>query len=139
MSFTPKEARTRIAELRVTAPDLLEIRYDRGIIFSPEAIAETQAKRRELMGDRRYATLTIIPADVDYAMESMAEDQGRDEKGRSQIIASAVVAGGQMIELLTRLYLSTFPQRQMTFITSDEQAAREWLATKLEQEVPKGT
>ena len=49
MTLQPNEHRTSIATLKV-GERLIEIRYDDGIVFSASAVAEVQAKRRELMG-----------------------------------------------------------------------------------------
>ncbi len=73
------------------------------------------------------ATLTIIPEDVDYRMEAMQTDQGREDRAESQIIATAVVARASMIVLLAKLCFSCFPQLQRVLVTDDEQEVRAWL------------
>jgi len=83
------------------------------------------------MGQRAYATLTIIPENVDYRMDAMHTDQGKADRTESQILASAVVAKASMIELLTKLYFSYFPQMQRVMVTDDEQKARAWVDAQL--------
>ncbi len=134
MRIEPKEYRTAIATLKLVGPQLIEIHYDEGCMFRADAVAEVQAKRRELMGNRPYATLTIIPEDVDYNLDTMGRDQGQTDRTESQVIASAVVVKASMIEMLTRLYFSYFPQLQRTFVTHDEPAARAWIKEQLEQD-----
>ncbi|WKZ65062.1 MAG: hypothetical protein QY325_09830 [Flavobacteriales bacterium] len=139
MTPEPRAHDAGIATLIVARPDLLEIHYHGGIVFNADAVAAVQAKRREVMGDRPYATLTIIPEDVDYSMDSMERDQGHGDRARSQLLASAVVAKASMIELLTKLYLSYYPQLHRTLVTDDEQAARHWLDRQLAQITPTGS
>lgn len=131
MTVAPKEHRTPIATLRVVSPQLIEIHYDEGCMFRADAVAEVQAKRRELMGNTPYATLTIIPEDVDYNLDTMSRDQGKADHAESQVMALAVVVGASMIEMLTRLYLSYYPQLQRTLVTQDEAVARAWLAEQV--------
>lgn len=131
MTIAPREHHAAIATLIEARPDLLEIRYRSGIVFDARNVAEVQALRRQVMGHRAYATLTIIPEDVDYRMETMQVDQGKEDRAESQIIATAVVARASMIELLTKLYFSYFPQLQRVLVTDDEQEARAWLDAQL--------
>ena len=132
MTFQPSEHRILIATLKVVSPHLVEIHYDAGAVFRAADVATVQAKRRELMGKRPHGTLTIIPEEVDYSMDAMNRDQGDPDRTESQVIATAVVAKASMIEMLTRLYLSYFPQLQKTFVTTDEAAARTWIAEQLQ-------
>ncbi|MCC6839337.1 MAG: hypothetical protein IT230_04185 [Flavobacteriales bacterium] len=131
MTLEPMDHRTSIATLRVVTPHWLEIYYDNNVVFQVENVMEVQAQRRQLMGSRPYVTLTIIPADVDYNLNAMGRDQGKPDRGESQLLASAVVAKASMIEMLTRLYLSSFPQLHRTLVTHDEAAARAWLNEQL--------
>lgn len=132
MTLEPREYHATIATLTVVAIDLVEIRYHPGILFTPPLVAEVQELRRNVMGDRPHATLTIIPEAVDLRMDNMEHDQGQADRTQSQMIASAVVAKTSMVEMLTKLYLSNFPQLQRTLVTDNEQAARKWLAEQLE-------
>lgn len=131
MTLEPRSHDAGIATLVVARPDLLEIHYHSGTVFNAANVAAVQAKRREVMGDRPYATLTIIPDDVDYSMDAMERDQGHADRAQSQLLASAVVTKASMIELLTKLYLSYFPQLHRTLVTDDERAARQWLDRQL--------
>jgi len=133
MTLVPQEHRTSIATLIVASPQLIEIHYHPHIVFNVKAVAEVQVKRRELMGTRSYATLTIIPEDVDFHMDSMATDQGAADRKEGQLLATAIVAKASMIEMLTKLYLSYFPQLQRILVTDDEQAARTWLEQQLNE------
>jgi hypothetical protein len=132
MTLEPRESDTAIATLVVINKDLIEIRYKPGIVFDPKAVAEVQLKRREVMGNRPYATLTLIPEDVDFNLETMRTDQGQADRTQSQLLASAVVCRSNMIEMLTKLYFSYYPQLHRILVTDDEAAAREWIQRQLE-------
>ncbi|MEO8590013.1 MAG: hypothetical protein ABI432_11620 [Flavobacteriales bacterium] len=133
MTLEPREHETGIATLIVVSPDMVEIHYHPGIVFSAKAVGEVQAKRRALMGNRPYATLTIIPEDVDYNMDAMGQDQGKADRTESQLLATAVVAKASMIQMLTKLYFSYFPQLHRIYVTDDEKAARTWLELQMEE------
>lgn len=133
MNLQPGEHRTSIATLRVVTDQLIEIYYDQDIVFSIKAVAEVQEKRRAVMGDGPYATLTVIPEDVDYQLEAMTRDQSLPDRPENRVLATAVVAKASMIQLLIKLYFSYFPQLQRIFVTDDEGAARAWLLQQLKE------
>lgn len=133
MTREPREHHTSIATLIEADTNLVEIHYHPGIVFNTANVREVQEMRRKLMGNRPHATLTFIPEDVDYRMETMQEDHGQVDRSQSQMLATAVVAKASMIELLTKLYFSYFPQLHRTFVTDNEKDARAWLATQLEE------
>lgn len=131
MTIEPREHHASIATLIETRPNLLEIHYHEGIVFDLVNVAEVQQLRRRIMGNRAYATLTIIPEEVDYRMDTMQVDQGKADRTESQILATAVVVKASMIELLTKLYFSYFPQLQRILVTEDEEKARAWVDAQL--------
>src|SRR4029450_4035789 len=113
------ERRTSIARLTRVRPDLVEIRYDAGCTLGGPELAEVQEARRELMGDRPYATLTIIPGDVDFQLAAMNGDHAKVNRSQGLLIATAVVCRANMIEMLTKLYFSYFPQMHRVHVTDD--------------------
>lgn len=133
MTLEPREADTAIATLIRVQPDLLEIRYKPGGLFATEQLAEVQQKRRTMMGDRPYATLTIIPADMDFSLETMRVDHAGPDRSSGSIVATAVVAKASMIERLTHVYFKYFPQLQRVLITPDEAEGRAWVKAQLEE------
>lgn len=133
MTLEPREFDTAIATLIVINKDLVEIHYKPGILFDPKSVAEVQMKRRELMGSRPYSTLTLIPEDVDFSLETMRQDQGQADRTQSQLLASAVVCRSNMIEMLTKLYFSYYPQLHRILVTDKEQQARDWLEQQLKE------
>lgn len=133
MTFEPREHRTSSATLIIVQPDLLEIRYDAGTVFNLKNVGEVQLLRRELMGDRPYATLTIIPEDVDYNLETTHTDQAKADRGEGRLLASAIVAKASMIQMLTKLYFSYFPQLHRILVTDDVEDARQWLDQQMKE------
>lgn len=133
MTIVPIEADTRIATLTCARPDLLEIHYKAGVLFTPESVTEVQAARRRMMGDRSYATFTVIPTDADFTLETMREDHGDGDRGQGRILASAIVIHSSMIERLTHVYFKYFPQLQRVLVTDDEAEARAWMTAQLEE------
>ncbi len=131
MTFEPEEYHTSIATLKVVSPQLIEIHYHEHIIFHVKAVGEVQAKRREVMGTQPYAALTIIPESVDFHLDVMAADHREMDRVEGQLLASAIVAKAHLMQRLTDLYLSYFPQLQRTLVTHDEQEARTWLEKQL--------
>jgi predicted metal-dependent hydrolase len=139
MALAPKAYRTSIATLIVVGPNFLEIHYDPHVVMNVKAVGEVQAKRRELMGKRSYATLTIIPENVDFHLDAMGADQSAPDRKENQLVATAVVAKTEMLQRLTKLYLSYFPQPQQVHVTGDEQAARMWLEQRLNEIAHQGS
>ena len=133
MTLEPREFDTRIATLVRVSNELLEIRYKPGTVFITEDVAEVQSMRRTIMGSAPYATLTIIPEDTDFSMESMRTDHAGADRSESQIIATAIVAKSTLIERLTNVYLNFFPQLQRMLVTDNEAEARAWMEQQLKE------
>ena len=139
MTLVVQEHETSIATLVVAGPQLIEIHYHPHIVFNVKAVAEVQVKRRELMGDRAYATLTIIPDNVDFHLDAMGVDQAAPDRKENHVLATAIVVKAEMMKKLTKLYLSYFPQLQRILVTDDEQAARTWLDQQLNEIAQSGS
>ena len=139
MNIEPTEARTAIAHLRRVRPDLVEIRYDRGCTLGGPELAETQEARRRLMGEGPYATLTIIPEDVDFQLAAMNTDHAAADRSQGRLVATAVVCRASMIEMLVKLYFSYFPQLHRIRVTDDEAEARAWVEAQLEESARTGS
>ena len=133
MTLEPSEFDTRIATLIRVSNELLEIRYKPGTVFITEDVAEVQAMRRTIMGSKSYSTLTIIPEDTDFSMESMRTDHAGPDRSESQIVATAIVAKSTLIERLTNVYFKFFPQLQRVLVTDNESEARVWMERQLKE------
>ena len=133
MTLEASEFDTRIATLVRVSNELLEIRYKPGTVFITEDVAEVQSMRRTIMGSAPYATLTIIPEDTDFSMESMRTDHAGADRSESQIIATAIVAKSTLIERLTSVYFKFFPQLHRVLVTDNEAEARAWMEQQLKE------
>ncbi len=136
MGFKIVERNVGIATLRQLSPVMVEIHYHPGVKLAASTVAHVQTERRALMGAGQYATLTIIPADVDYHIDTMNRDQGKADRDAGGLLACAVVAKASTIEMLTRLYLSYFPPKVRYLVTPNEEDAREWLAIQMAELFP---
>lgn len=139
MTVAPEERDTQIARLIRVRPDLVEIHYKAGSTFALPQLAEVQEARRELMGARPYASLTIIPLDVDFQLAAMNTDHAAADRPQGLLIASAVVCRANMIGMLTKLYFSYFPQVHHTLVTDKEDEARAWVEAQLQAHARTGS
>jgi hypothetical protein len=139
MTIEPVERHTTIARLMRVRPDMVEIHYKPGCTLTLPHMAEVQEARRALMGTQPYGMLTIIPEDVDYQLPTMDKDHLAEDRTQGQLLATAVVARANMIEMLVKLYFSYFPQMHRIHVTDNEGEARTWLETQLEQKKQTGS
>ena len=133
MTLEKREYRTAIATLVQQRPDLLEIRYDVGCMLTVETLTEVQEMRRRIMEKARYGMLTLIPEDVDFQMNSLKVDHMAADRLQAQVIATAVVAKANMVEMLVKLYFSYYPALHRILVTDNEVEARVWLNAQLEE------
>ncbi len=133
MTFEPREISTTIATLKRVRHDLLEIHYHPGCVFSPVQVKEVQDARRTVMGGVPYATLTIIPEDADFQLETMRMDHAASDRTNSQVIATAIVVRTNMIERLIHVYFNYYPQLQRILVTDKEDEARAWMSQQLDE------
>ena len=131
MTFSKKEYDVGIATLTVIAPDLLEVRYHPGTVCTAEHVDRVQAMRVDVMGAHPHVCLTFVPEDIDIPLEAMRQDFGRIGRAENNLLATAIVAQGSMVEMLTKLYYSHFPQKHRVIVTSSEAVARAWLKDRL--------
>jgi hypothetical protein len=131
MTFEPRTYETECAVLERSRPDLLEIHYRHGALLTNESIAEVSSMRRAVMGTAYYGTLSLVPEDVDYRLETMQRDHMAEDRSQGRVIASAVVARANMMEMMVKLYFSYFPQLHRILVTDKEDEARRWLDAQL--------
>ncbi len=131
MTVESPEVRTTIATLVRVQPDLLEVRYNKGCLLTPEHLTEVQETRRRIMGDQQYAMLTIIPKDVDFSLNAMEKDYLAEDRSMGLVLATAIVAKANMIEQLLEIYFKYYPQPHRVLVTDKEAKARRWLKSQL--------
>lgn len=133
MTIEPREVHTSIAILKRMRPDHIEVQYLHGAVLNTAALGEVQKARRELMGKAPYSMLSIIPEDVDYVASAMSVDHLADDRKEGALLAIAVVAHANMMEMILKLYFSYYPQMNRIHVTPSEKEAREWLKVQMEE------
>lgn len=133
MTLEPTVRETGIAKLVRVRPDFLEVNYREGCTLSSVGVAEVQVARRELMGSTPYGMLSIIPEDVDFELGAMNVDHMLQDRREGLLVAIAVVARANMIEMILKLYFSYFPQMSRILVTDKEAEARSWLTAQMEE------
>ncbi len=130
MVANAKTCDTTLAVVVQVRPDLLEVRFKEGIKMDLAGIEEISAARQSLFsGSGRYGCISLIPEDADFELSASRVDHfAHTQDG---LMALAVVARGAMLEMMTKLYFSYFPQRFRLFATSDEGEARQWMDGQL--------
>ncbi len=139
MTIVPTVVETPLATLRCTRPDLLEIEYRPGVVFTPHEVAQVQAARRQMMGERHYATFSVIPGDADFTLATLQEDHSAADRGKGKVLASAILVHSAMIQRLTHVYFKHHPQLQHLLITDNEAEARAWIEEQLRTASPTGS
>lgn len=139
MTIVPDERDTSLARLIRVRSDLVEIHYKPGCVMAPKPLADVQDARRELMGNRPYGSLTIIPEDMDFQLDAMRTDHAAADRSQGLLIATAVVCRANMIEMMVKLYFSYFPQLHRIRVTDDEDDARAWLLAQMEEHAQTGS
>lgn len=127
MTLEPTERHTPIARLVRVRPDYLEAHYLPGCMLSSAGVNAVQVARRDLMGNTPYAMLSIIPEDADFELAAVNVDHLAEDRRDGLLIAIAVVARANMLELILKLYFSYFPQMNRILVTDRETEARAWL------------
>lgn len=124
---------TTIATLHRQEPDYLEVLYKPGCVLNTSGIAEVAHARRELMGNRPYGMLSIIPEDADFDTSAMSVDHLAKDRSEGHLLAIAVVTRANMIEMVLKLYFSYYPWLHRIHVTDDERGARAWMERQMRE------
>ena len=133
MTIEPRERQTSIATLKRVRPNYLEVQYRPGCLLSSSGVAEVQVVRRELMGNTPYAMLSIIPEDADFELGAMNVDHLAADRKEGALLAIAVVARADMMEMILKLYFAYHPQLTRIHVTPSEADAHQWLKKQMEE------
>ncbi|MFZ1688265.1 MAG: hypothetical protein WAU70_12620 [Flavobacteriales bacterium] len=126
---------TRIALIVQTRHNLMEIRYKPGVTMDMAGVKEIHETRARIFGDRPYASISIIPDDVDFELGITQRDHYSEKRGNDPLLAWAVVARGSMLDMIAKLYFSYFPQTFPVLTTTDEAEARAWIEGQLDRDM----
>ncbi|MBK9175251.1 MAG: hypothetical protein IPM46_02710 [Flavobacteriales bacterium] len=124
---------TTIATLHRLEPDYLEVRYKPGCVLNTSGVTEVAHARRELMGERPYGMLSIIPEDADFDTSAMSVDHLAKDRAEGHLLAIAVVTRANMIEMVIKLYFSYYPWLNRIHVTEDERGARAWMEKQMQE------
>lgn len=133
MTIEPREIRTSVAILKRMHPGYVEAHYLPGAVLNTASLEEVQRARRDLMGTASYCMLSIIPEDVDYTTSAMTVDHLADDRKEGVLLAIAIVAHANMMEMVLKLYFSSYPQLNRIHVTPSEEDARQWLKVQMEE------
>ena len=133
MTIEHREVRTSIAQLKRVRPDYLEVIYAPGCMLTSAALKEVREARWALMGQTPCGTLSIMPDDMDFELGAMNVDHFADDRREGNLLAVAVVARTNMIEMILKLYFSYYPLLTRLLVTDKEQEARAWLDAQFEE------
>lgn len=123
---------TRLAHIVRSRPDLMEIRYKPGVTLDLAGVREIHEVRQRIFGDRPYASISIIPDDVDFELAVTQQDHYAANRGRDPLIAWAVVARSSTLDMIAKLYFSYYPQMFRVLTTTNEAEARAWINAQLD-------
>ncbi|MCB0763711.1 MAG: hypothetical protein R2815_10080 [Flavobacteriales bacterium] len=133
MTIEPTTRQTEMAVLTRLRPDYLEVHYRKGCVFNTTGLQEVQEARRDLMGSHPYGMLSLLPDDADFELSAMNVDHLAKDRKDGAMLAVAVVAPANMLEMVLKLYFSYFPQNNRVKVCSDEAEARSWIQAQLEE------
>ena len=133
MSIEPREIRTSVAILKRMRPDHLEAHYLHGAVLNTASLEEVQRARHKLMGKVPYCMLSIIPEDVDYTVSAITVDHLHEDRKEGALLAIAVVARADMMEMILKLYFAYHPQLTRIHVTPSEADAHQWLKNQMEE------
>lgn len=126
--FTPRTIQTRCASMSLVAPCFIEQRFSATATIDRAGFEENRIARQELGGESPYVMLSIIPEGIDFELAVTSIDHFKPERGKSHLMALAVVVCDGMGEAIAKLYFSYFPTDFPARVFHEERIAREWLA-----------
>jgi len=126
--FTQRTIETRCASMSLVAPGFIEQRFSATATIDRAGFEENRIARQELGGESPYVMLSIIPEGIDFELAVTSTDHFKPERGKSHLVALAVVVSDGMGEAIAKLYFSYFPTDFPARVFHEERAAREWLA-----------
>lgn len=126
-----EETRTRCATLKWLGPNMLEIRFEPGIVLDRSGVGEVIQERKRICGATPAGLLLIVPHDTDLDLSVINTDHLRAHDATDRVLAFAVVAGSMMAEALLRLYKAYYPTPFQAEVFTDEVTARAWLGQRV--------
>jgi hypothetical protein len=122
---------TRIADLVRTGKDLVEIRFKPNATLDMAGVREVYDARLKIFGEQPHASIVIIPENADLELAITKVDHYSATRAHDPLVAMAVVAEGAMIDMVSKLYFSYYPQNFPVRTSSDLSEARKWIEAQL--------
>jgi len=116
-----------IATVQRTAPDLVEVRFHEGALWSSAAIIHILEQRGALGLEKPNKVLVLLPELLDFELVTMTTDHYEGKGLEEHCLAEAWVVRNAFNEKLARLYFSYFPSPVPMRIFFEEAEARAWL------------
>lgn len=123
----PRTIVTRLAQMSLTAPGLVEQRFHTGAGLDAEGFEENRRARFELVGDTPHVMLSIFPASMDFNLNVATSDHFGKWKGRDGLKALAVVVRDGATEGIVKLHFAYYPAWFPVRVFGNEAEARTWL------------
>ena len=123
----PRTIETRLATMTMVEAGLLLQRFRENVRIDLPGFQENKEARFTLSGDEPCAMLSVFPREIDFDVRITSSDHFAPERGKETLTALAVVAQDSMVEMVSRLYFSYFPQVFNARVFNNEQSALNWL------------
>jgi hypothetical protein len=127
MGTSDKPPASAIATVLRTAPDLVEVRFHEGALWSNAAIMPILEQRAALGREVPNKVLVVLPELLDFELGTMTTDHYAGVGLEVHCLAEAWVVRNAFNEKLARLYFSYFPSPVPCRIFFEEAEARTWL------------
>lgn len=118
---------TRLAQMTLVEPGLIEQRFRSGITLDREGLEENRRARQELSGGGPHVMMSVFPEDVDFQLSVISEDHFAPDKEPPGLKALALVTAGQFTTGLAAIVFKYFPPQFPASTMGSEEEARAWL------------
>lgn len=130
MTIEPSFHETRLAVIERRLPEVLIIRYRKGVAFDPEGIAEVIATCERVAMRPQFGVVTLLPADGRMDLTSMQQDHSTPAFSE-RVRAHALVTAGGMFDRLSEIHYDYHPQQHEVRMFHDLPTALTWVQARL--------
>lgn len=109
------------------APEVNLFRYCEGIVVNAALIEESLRVRRELPGEKAYASIALFPSSATFDTDLVLKDLYRDERPDDFVKALAVVTEGGNLRDIAELYHAEYPPFFKVRVFNDLESALLWV------------
>ncbi len=109
------------------APEVNLFRYCAGIVVNAALIEESLQVRRELPGEKAYASVALFPPSASFDTDLFQKDLYRNERPGEFVKALAVVTEGGHLRDIADLYYAEYPPFFKVRVFNDLEGAMHWI------------